>query len=47
MGGKADVIQGVGGCPLLAISGPKNMCWEFEIFQNRLYGNPLKPFKSA
>ncbi len=39
-GGKADVIQGVAECPLLAISGRKDECQKSKIFQNRVYGKP-------
>ena len=38
--GEADEDQRPPELPLIAISGPKNVSWKSEIFQNRLYGNP-------
>ena len=39
-GGKADVIQGVAECPLIAITGPKDEGKKSEILQNLGYENP-------
>ncbi len=41
-GGKADVIQGVGECPLLAISRHKDEGLKSKNFQNRGYGVVLE-----
>ena len=39
-GGKADVNHSQAKGLLLAISGPKDVSWKSEIFQNRVYGTP-------
>ncbi len=38
-GGKADVIQGVSECPLIAISGHKDEGWRSEFFEYEVYGD--------